>query len=82
MVANYPFISSRLFLTLHLRVVLIFYPLSQTPHAQSISPAPHFFSSGFTFVCPTELLAFNDALPELARLNTTVLGMLSHEWIH
>jgi hypothetical protein len=42
---------------------------------------PLFFSSDctsdFTFVCPTEILAFNDALPEFARLNTTVLGTSS-----
>jgi alkyl hydroperoxide reductase subunit AhpC len=34
--------------------------------------------SDFTFVCPTEILAFNDALPDFARLNTTVLGTLQH----
>jgi alkyl hydroperoxide reductase subunit AhpC len=28
----------------------------------------------FTFVCPTEILAFNAALPEFERLNTVVLG--------
>jgi alkyl hydroperoxide reductase subunit AhpC len=33
-----------------------------------------FLSSDFTFVCPTEILAFNDALPDFARVNTTVLG--------
>ncbi len=32
------------------------------------------YRSDFTFVCPTEILAFNDALPDFARLNTTVLG--------
>jgi peroxiredoxin (alkyl hydroperoxide reductase subunit C) len=31
----------------------------------------------FTFVCPTEILAFNDALPDFARINTTVLGTSS-----
>jgi alkyl hydroperoxide reductase subunit AhpC len=29
----------------------------------------------FTFVCPTEILAFNDALPKFEKLNTTVLGV-------
>jgi alkyl hydroperoxide reductase subunit AhpC len=29
----------------------------------------------FTFVCPTEILAFNDALPQFAELNTEVLGV-------
>lgn len=29
----------------------------------------------FTFVCPTEILAFNDALPKFAALNTAVLGV-------
>ncbi|KAH8986754.1 2-cysteine peroxiredoxin [Lactarius hatsudake] len=33
-----------------------------------------FYPLDFTFVCPTEILAFNDALPEFARLNT----MYSH----
>lgn len=28
----------------------------------------------FTFVCPTEILAFNDALPQFQALNTAVLG--------
>ncbi|KAI0275832.1 peroxiredoxin [Russula aff. rugulosa BPL654] len=32
-----------------------------------------FYPLDFTFVCPTEILAFNDALPDFARLNTTVL---------
>lgn len=31
--------------------------------------------SDFTFVCPTEILAFNDALPQFKELNTTVLSM-------
>ncbi|KAH9021961.1 2-cysteine peroxiredoxin [Lactarius pseudohatsudake] len=34
-----------------------------------------FYPLDFTFVCPTEILAFNDALPEFARLNTTVLAI-------
>ncbi|KAJ7149568.1 2-cysteine peroxiredoxin [Mycena filopes] len=29
----------------------------------------------FTFVCPTEILAFNDALPALKEINTVVLGI-------
>ncbi|KAG6865016.1 hypothetical protein C0991_005658 [Blastosporella zonata] len=29
----------------------------------------------FTFVCPTEILAFNDALPTFKALNTVVLGV-------
>ena len=28
----------------------------------------------FTFVCPTEILAFNDSLPDFAQFNTSVLG--------
>ncbi len=28
----------------------------------------------FTFVCPTEILAFNDALAEFKALDTKVLG--------
>lgn len=31
----------------------------------------------FTFVCPTEILAFNDALAQFEKLNTAVLGKLS-----
>jgi len=34
-----------------------------------------FYPLDFTFVCPTEILAFNDALPDFARLNTTVLAI-------
>ncbi|KAH9010456.1 2-cysteine peroxiredoxin [Lactarius hengduanensis] len=29
----------------------------------------------FTFVCPTEILAFNDALPEISRLNACAGGL-------
>ncbi|KXN83260.1 Peroxiredoxin [Leucoagaricus sp. SymC.cos] len=34
-----------------------------------------FYPMDFTFVCPTEILAFNDALPQFKALNTTVLGV-------
>lgn len=34
-----------------------------------------FYPLDFTFVCPTEILAFNDALPEFENLNTVVLGV-------
>ncbi|KAI3392976.1 hypothetical protein diail_4925 [Diaporthe ilicicola] len=34
-----------------------------------------FYPMDFTFVCPTEILAFNDALPKFEKLNTTVLGV-------
>eukprot|EP00043_Microstomoeca_roanoka_P004267 m.48616 g.48616 ORF g.48616 m.48616 type:complete len:237 (+) comp12416_c1_seq1:292-1002(+) len=34
-----------------------------------------FFPLSFTFVCPTELLAFNDRLAEFKDLNTEVLAM-------
>ncbi|KAH9475020.1 Peroxiredoxin-2 [Psilocybe cubensis] len=34
-----------------------------------------FYPMDFTFVCPTEILAFNDALPQFKALNTTVLGI-------
>jgi len=30
----------------------------------------------FTFVCPTEILAFNDALSEFEKLNTVVYGTI------
>ncbi|PCH34623.1 peroxiredoxin [Wolfiporia cocos MD-104 SS10] len=33
-----------------------------------------FYPLDFTFVCPTEILAFNDALPQFKALNTTVLS--------
>ncbi len=28
----------------------------------------------FTFVCPTEIIAFNDAIPEFKAIDTEVLG--------
>ncbi|EJF60889.1 peroxiredoxin [Dichomitus squalens LYAD-421 SS1] len=34
-----------------------------------------FYPLDFTFVCPTEILAFNDALPQFHQLNTAVLGV-------
>ena len=68
-------LTSRVFSDLVHRVILMFYPL-YVSQLSSRAFASHFInpSSDFTFVCPTEILAFNDALPEFARLNTTVLG--------
>ncbi|KAJ7176112.1 peroxiredoxin [Mycena crocata] len=34
-----------------------------------------FYPMDFTFVCPTEILAFNDALPALKEIDTVVLGV-------
>ncbi|KAF5336179.1 hypothetical protein D9611_006334 [Ephemerocybe angulata] len=34
-----------------------------------------FYPMDFTFVCPTEILAFNDALPQFKELNTAVLAV-------
>ncbi|KAF8962855.1 peroxiredoxin [Flammula alnicola] len=34
-----------------------------------------FYPMDFTFVCPTEILAFNDALPRFRELNTSVFGI-------
>ncbi|KAF8814546.1 thioredoxin-like protein [Phlegmacium glaucopus] len=34
-----------------------------------------FYPMDFTFVCPTEILAFNDALPRFKELNTAVFGI-------
>jgi alkyl hydroperoxide reductase subunit AhpC len=34
-----------------------------------------FYPKAFTFVCPTELIAFNDKLAEFRKLNTEVLGI-------
>jgi len=34
-----------------------------------------FYPLDFTFVCPTEILAFNDALAEFHEIGTTVLGV-------
>ncbi|KIJ53323.1 hypothetical protein M422DRAFT_64769 [Sphaerobolus stellatus SS14] len=34
-----------------------------------------FYPMDFTFVCPTEILAFNDALPEFEKINTVVYGV-------
>ncbi|HBA86833.1 MAG TPA: peroxiredoxin [Geobacter sp.] len=33
-----------------------------------------FYPMDFTFVCPTEIRGFNDALPEFEKLNSVVLG--------
>ncbi|KAG9007425.1 cTPxI [Tulasnella sp. JGI-2019a] len=33
-----------------------------------------FYPMDFTFVCPTEILAFNKALPEFAEINTSVIA--------
>ncbi|KAM4055707.1 ahpC/TSA family protein [Hirsutella rhossiliensis] len=34
-----------------------------------------FYPLDFTFVCPTEIIQYNDALPRFRALNTTVLGL-------
>ncbi|KAF8882978.1 peroxiredoxin [Infundibulicybe gibba] len=34
-----------------------------------------FYPMDFTFVCPTEILAFNDSLPQFQELGATVLGI-------
>ncbi|KIK81443.1 hypothetical protein PAXRUDRAFT_832865 [Paxillus rubicundulus Ve08.2h10] len=34
-----------------------------------------FYPMDFTFVCPTEILAFNDALPQFKELDASVLGV-------
>ncbi|KZW03216.1 2-cysteine peroxiredoxin [Exidia glandulosa HHB12029] len=34
-----------------------------------------FYPMDFTFVCPTEILAFNDALPQFQALNTAVVAV-------
>ncbi|KAI9569263.1 peroxiredoxin [Boletus coccyginus] len=34
-----------------------------------------FYPMDFTFVCPTEILAFNDALPQFKELDAVVLGV-------
>ncbi|KAH8991736.1 2-cysteine peroxiredoxin [Lactarius hatsudake] len=39
-----------------------------------------FYPLDFTFVCPTEILAFNNTLPKFARLNTTVLEYSHYTW--
>ncbi|KAI0704432.1 peroxiredoxin [Cerioporus squamosus] len=33
-----------------------------------------FYPLDFTFVCPTEILAFNDALPQFKAINTALIG--------
>jgi len=33
-----------------------------------------FYPMDFTFVCPTEILAFNEALPEFTEINTSVIA--------
>lgn len=34
-----------------------------------------FYPMDFTFVCPTEIVQYNDALPRFQAINTTVLGV-------
>ncbi|KAI0433043.1 2-cysteine peroxiredoxin [Xylaria sp. FL1042] len=34
-----------------------------------------FYPLDFTFVCPTEIIQYNDALPRFKEINTTVLGV-------
>ncbi|KAI0031015.1 thioredoxin-like protein [Vararia minispora EC-137] len=42
-----------------------------------------FYPMDFTFVCPTEILAFNAALPEFAKLNAAVLGVSTDsQYVH
>ncbi|MBF0236216.1 MAG: peroxiredoxin [SAR324 cluster bacterium] len=46
-----------------------------------------FYPKDFTFVCPTELHAFQEALPKFAKLNTEVIGVSTdtefshHAWL-
>lgn len=61
------------------RLSLKFYPMVCPGHI-ACSRCDHHLMCGaleqdFTFVCPTEILAFNKALPEFAALNTEVLGV-------
>lgn len=56
------------------RVVLFFYPLCVTPVSSHGIMAQLTYLSDFTFVCPTEILAFNDALAQFKSLNTAVLS--------
>jgi hypothetical protein len=85
MVAIYVFLSSLRFLTCPSQCdpdVLPSVHISRTPHMPSISLISLFFHLDIlatSFVCPTKILAFNDALPEISRLNTTVLGMPSSQ---
>jgi peroxiredoxin (alkyl hydroperoxide reductase subunit C) len=37
------------------------------------------YPKDFTFVCPTELHAFQDALPEFEKRNTIVIGAYTNE---
>lgn len=42
-----------------------------------------FYPLDFTFVCPTEILAFSDALPKFQKLNAEVLGIsVDSEYSH
>jgi alkyl hydroperoxide reductase subunit AhpC len=42
-----------------------------------------FYPLDFTFVCPTEILAFNDKLDEFKKRNTTVIGIsVDSEYTH
>ena len=41
-----------------------------------------FYPLDFTFVCPTELIAFNERLDEFQQLNTQVIGCSSTDSVH
>jgi peroxiredoxin (alkyl hydroperoxide reductase subunit C) len=42
-----------------------------------------FYPLDFTFVCPTEIIAFSDAAPEFAKLGAQVIGVsVDSHWTH
>ena len=70
------------------RVVLLFYPMwvqssffSSLGYAYSKLKTVFFDNRDFTFVCPTEILAFNDSLQAFKGINTTVIGQYTHAYL-
>ena len=68
-------------LTNHPRVILLFYPLDFTFVVRTLPRFCHNFLADypifglFAAQCPTELVAFADAVPKFSELSTVVLGV-------
>lgn len=57
------------------RVVLLFYPLCAFRSYGDYMESWNAFCRDFTFVCPTGILVYNDALPQFEEIQTTVLSV-------
>jgi peroxiredoxin 2/4 len=49
--------------------------VSYTPNFQGKYVVLFFYPLDFTFVCPTEITAFSDRMPDFKKINTEVLGV-------